>query len=94
MTRIERLLTKYTHNEKTCVHDGKFFCTTVGPMQQGESYYVFACEHHCGYFLNFDPAQFPSGVHYTPVPGQRSDGQEWKTMAPFAKEGTKLEEKK
>lgn len=91
MTKIEKLLSQYSHNEKTCIHDGRFFCTQVSCQQQDTgSIYVFACEHHCGYYLNFDPAVYPQGVAYHKDPGLREDRQEWKTMAPFAQERLKL----
>lgn len=104
MTKIEKLLSTYTHDAKTCVHDGGFHCTTISKMQQGDSFYAFACNHFCGYFMNISPdaagkienKAYPEnadkhwrdiGVIYTEGPGQRSDGREWKIMAPFAKGG-------
>lgn len=44
-----------------CKHDGEFKCVTISNMQQGESFYAFACEY-CLFYLNFDPTVYPRGV--------------------------------
>lgn len=87
----------------TCKHLGKFFCTTV-TVPEGTTH-AFACLHHCGFWLNFDPSY---AGHVRDKPAEKDSkndfwklttiafyphpnpNQSWKTPQPMAVEGSKM----
>lgn len=62
-----------------CRHNGKFpFFAHPLTGEKG-----FMCEFVCGFYLNFDPFNYPDGIAYV----EKTEG---KTIT-FSKEGTKME---
>lgn len=68
-------MTKQLKVMNVCRHDSGF---SNIPWTGREAYGIFACNLNCGFFLNYDPGEYPNGIAYLSSPKRNKKQQELK----------------
>ena len=63
-------MAKIRPDYRLCKHDNGF---TALPWQGQPTVGMFVCNLNCGYFINFDPFEYPNGIAYVTEPPARFD---------------------